>query len=88
MNEYYKIFAWAECPYCINAKDLLTKSGKQFMLCCVDESPELLSYIKDKHNWMTVPMIIRFKRDGPCEWNEEFIGGYSDLVKYLEKEDD
>ena len=67
MNEYYKIFAWAECPYCINAKDLLTKSGKQFMLCCVDESPELLSYIKDKHNWMTVPMIIRFKRDGPCE---------------------
>ena len=30
---------------------------------------------------MTVPMIIRYKQCHPNQWEEEFIGGYSDLVK-------
>ena len=81
MKEYYKIFAWTDCPYCVNAKELLTKHKKQFMFCCIDESRELLNYIKEKYNWMTVPMIIRFEKCGKDQWQEEFIGGYSDLAK-------
>tara|TARA_R100000388_G_C7244178_1_gene163675 strand:- start:629 stop:913 length:285 start_codon:yes stop_codon:yes gene_type:complete len=81
MREYYKIFAWTDCPYCVNARELLIKHNKQFMFCCIDESKELLNYIKEKYNWMTVPMIIRYKQCHPNQWEEEFIGGYSDLVK-------
>ena len=87
MKEYYKIYAWADCPFCVNAKELLQSNKKQFMFCCVDESPELLSYIKETYNWITVPMIIRLKRTSPKKWEEEFVGGYSDLVKYFEKKE-
>ncbi len=83
MKEYYKIYAWAECPYCVNAKELLTKKNKQFMFCCIDESTELLSYIKNKYNWLTVPMIIKYTRTGSDKWVEEFIGGFSDLSEYF-----
>ena len=82
MKEYYKIYAWMECPFCVNAKELLMKHDKQFMFCCIDESKELLEDIKEKYNWMTVPMIIRVK---PKLGEEEFIGGYTDLVKYFEQ---
>lgn len=83
MKEYYKIYAWAECPYCIRARELLTSKEKQFMFCCIDESQELLQYIKEKYNWMTVPLIIRVDL---ARGEEEFIGGYSDLLKYYEGE--
>ena len=79
MNEYYKIFAWTECPYCVKAKELLLKHNKQFMFCCIDESKELLAYIKEEYNWMTVPMIILHKRHSEKIWVSEFIGGFSDL---------
>jgi glutaredoxin len=81
MNEYYEIFAWSDCPYCIKAKELLIKHNKQFMLCILDESKDLLDHIKEKYNWMTVPMIVRYERCYPLQWQQEFIGGYSDLVK-------
>ena len=88
MNEYYKIFAWTDCPFCVNARELLTKNNKQFMFCCIDESKELLNYIKEKYNWMTVPMIIRYDMCHPHQWKEEFIGGYSDLVKVFEDKEE
>ena len=88
MNEYYKIFAWMECPFCVKAKELLEKHEKQFMFCCVDNSKELLNYIKEKHNWMTVPMIIRCTRKSKDRWEEEFIGGYTDLQKYFGGKDE
>lgn len=80
MKEYYKIFAWTECPFCIKAKELLLENEKQFMFCCIDESKELLQYIKDKYNWMTVPLIVRVTHN---EKKEEFIGGFSDLVNWF-----
>lgn len=79
MKEYFEIYAWAECPYCVKAKELLIEHEKQFMFCCIDESKELLSYIKDKYNWMTVPMIIKKRLNG----ESEFIGGFSDLQRYF-----
>tara|TARA_R100000152_G_C6692938_1_gene124130 strand:+ start:539 stop:808 length:270 start_codon:yes stop_codon:yes gene_type:complete len=88
VREYYKIYAWSECPFCVDAKDLLLKQGKQFMFCCIDDSPELLSYIKENYNWMTVPMIVRLKVTGPDTWSEEFVGGFSDLVRYFEEHKD
>tara|TARA_Y100000593_G_C4317014_1_gene341460 strand:- start:1519 stop:1782 length:264 start_codon:yes stop_codon:yes gene_type:complete len=80
MKEYYKIYAWTECPYCIKARELLVSKDKQFMFCCIDESKKLLEHIKSKYDWLTVPLIVRVCMHTD---KEEFIGGYSDLLKYF-----
>ena len=80
---YYEIYAWTECPWCKDAKDLLIKNGEQFMFCCLDQSDSLLDFLKNKYNWSTVPMIIEKYTDSD---GEKFIGGFSDLKKYLEEE--
>ncbi len=77
---YFEIYAWTECPFCIHAKELLIEKGEQFMFCCLDQSDSLLSFLKDKYKWETVPMII----ERHTEKNEfKFIGGFTDLAKYL-----
>ena len=77
---YYQIYAWTECPFCIHAKELLINKGEQFMFCCLDQSDSLLNFIKTKYKWETVPMIV----ERHTEHNEEkFIGGFTDLQKYL-----
>ena len=81
MKEYYEIYAWTECPYCVKARELLKSNGKQFMFCCIDDSTELLNYIKKKYNWETVPMSVKVNINTK---DREFIGGYSDLVKLFE----
>ena len=84
IKEYYKIFAWSECPYCVKARELLISENKQFMFCCIDESDKLHNYIKIKYNWLTVPLIVRV-----CghTGDEEFIGGFSDLLKHFGRDD-
>ena len=37
-----------------------------------------LDMIKEKYNWKTVPIVIKVEED-----SEELIGGYTDLVDYL-----
>ncbi len=77
---YFQVYAWTECPFCVHAKELLIEKREQFMFCCLDQSGILLKYIKEKYNWETVPMIV----EKNIENNEEvFIGGFTDLAKYL-----
>jgi glutaredoxin len=79
---YFQIYAWTECPFCVHAKELLIANGEQFMFCCLDQSDALLAFLKEKFNWQTVPMIIEKHTDK----NEvKFIGGFTDLKKYLEE---
>ena len=82
--KYYEIYAWTECPYCAKAKELLISKNKQFIFCCIDQSDDLLNYLKNKYDWNTVPMIIEKDTDRN-DWN--FIGGYSDLCAFFEKEE-
>ena len=78
---YFEIYAWTECPFCTHAKELLIEKGEQFMFCCLDQSDALLKHIKDKYDWNTVPIIV----GKHTEKNEEkFVGGFTDLQKYLE----
>tara|TARA_Y100001973_G_scaffold97790_1_gene154412 strand:+ start:175 stop:423 length:249 start_codon:yes stop_codon:yes gene_type:complete len=78
---YYQIYAWTECPFCIHAKELLIERGEQFMFCCLDQSDALLRFIKTKYKWETVPMIVEKHTENN---DEKFIGGFTDLQKYLE----
>ena len=78
---YFEIYAWTDCPYCQQAKELLISKDHQFMFCCLDLSDALLAHIKTKWIWTTVPMILE-KFTNSNEVN--FVGGFSDLVEYLE----
>ena len=80
MKEYYEIYAWTECPFCIKAREFLSSRGLQFMFCCIDESKELLDHIKKKYQWTTVPLIVKVDVE---TGDKEFVGGYTDLVKCL-----
>ena len=85
MKEYYTIYAWSDCPYCNEAKQALIKSKIQFMYCLLDESPELLKHLKDKHNWETVPMVVHTRLNDAGNWKDEFIGGCSNLLLKFKK---
>jgi len=80
---YFEIYAWTDCPFCTHAKDLLIEKDEQFMFCCLDQSDKLLEYLKVKWDWTTVPMIIEKRTDSD---EQKFIGGFTDLQKYLEGE--
>ena len=81
---YFEIYAWTECPFCSHAKELLIEKGEQFMFCCLDQSDALLNFFKGKYNWNTVPMIIEKHTE---KNDEKFIGGFTDLAKYLDGAD-
>ena len=79
---YFEIYAWTDCPFCVKAKELLIKNNQQFMFCCLDQSDILLEHIKTKWDWTMVPMILeKFTNSNEIH----FIGGFTDLVKYLEE---
>ena len=79
---YFEIYAWTDCPYCINAKEILVERQEQFVFCCIDQSDRLLHHIKTKWGWKTVPLILEKNTD---DNSVKFIGGYTDLKKYLEE---
>ena len=82
---YFEIYAWTECPFCSHAKELLIEKQEQFMFCCLDQSDALLKFLKNKYKWETVPMVIEKRTDSN---DEKFIGGFTDLQKYLGEADE
>ena len=75
----YILFAKESCPYCTMAQDLLERKSLNYNIINFEPDQEsVLSEIKKAYEWRTVPMI--FFRDGP---EIEFVGGFSDLQKYL-----
>ena len=81
--KYYKIICWNECPFCLRAKIEMIDRELPFEYCSVDHSNEMLQYYKSIYNHETVPMIVEFDESG----NQNFIGGYTDLIKYFTKKD-
>jgi glutaredoxin len=54
-----------------------------FEYCSVDHSNRMLDYYKSIYKHKTVPMIVEFSESG----EENFIGGYTDLIKYFTRKD-
>ena len=65
------IYTTPTCPYCLKAKGLFDSLGVEYTEVNVLEHPKEREAMIQKHNWMTVPMIMI---------NNEFIGGYDDLA--------
>jgi glutaredoxin len=61
------------------AVKLLAEKQKSFECYALDEQPKLLNEIQSTYNWRTVPLVVEI-----TEGQEKFIGGYTDLVEYLE----
>jgi len=80
---YYKIIGWSKCPWCDKAKTELIKRSKQFEYCLVGESRGLLNHYKSIYKQETVPMVIQINTS---TGHERFIGGYTDLIKHLERQ--
>ncbi len=63
------------CPYCDRAEALFKARGLQFEKIDLTHQIDELLRLKDQYQHATVPMILI---------NDEFIGGYTDLVTGLE----
>lgn len=70
-----RMYVKKPCPYCDRAEALFKSRGLQFeKIDLTDQIDELLR-LKDHYGHATVPMILI---------NDEFIGGYTDLVAAIE----
>ncbi len=68
-----KIYTTNFCPYCVMAKNLLTKENLVFSEISLQGQQELRERLsRENAGWRTVPMIFI---------GEEFIGGFQDLSK-------
>jgi glutaredoxin len=76
----FTVWAITECPYCDLARDLLLEKRLPHEIIITDKKKDLLTEVQQKFNWKTVPVITE-EQNGV----EIFIGGYTDLVEYLER---
>ena len=82
--KYYQVFGRETCPWCCKACEILKKEHLNFMFCEMEHSPDLIQYYKDIYNMKTVPIVVEIHPDG----TSKLIGGCTDLIQYLEIEDD
>ena len=75
----YIIFCKPTCPFCVKAKELLEAQGLEYSMVEVGDTWEQL---KEAFRWKTVPMVLEVESDVLYH----FIGGYTDLVEYLDLE--
>ncbi len=64
------IYSSSHCPYCVRAKELLTRKGQRFTEILVDQNDAQREEMIAKTNRYTVPQIFI---------NDEHIGGCDDL---------
>ncbi len=68
------VYTIAYCPFCVRVKQLLERMGIEYEERLL-QTPDEIDKIKDKYNWLTMPVVIL---------NGEFIGGFDEteaLVK-------
>lgn len=71
MTDAYVIIAKENCPYCVKAKTLLDRMGKEAVTLDVMEYPVLRTFLKSQ-GLNTVPQVFHRGRR---------IGGYEDLAE-------
>ena len=75
----YIIFMKDDCPYCVDAIELLKSKGLSYNSIVFNKDQDnILSEVKDAYQWKTVPIVVSRDAD-----NIRLIGGYTDLVEHL-----
>lgn len=75
MDDRYSIIVSPSCDFCSQAVDLLIENQVNFEMFTYEYGSKQLIEAKEKHNWLTVPIIWK---------GDEFIGGFTDLQRLLE----
>jgi len=65
------LYTTGHCPYCVNAKTLLTRKGATFEEIDVGSSPQRLAEMLQRSNRRSVPQIFI---------GERHVGGFDDLA--------
>lgn len=72
-KRFWKLYTKQGCPYCANAKKLLTKRKENFIN--IEVTPEILEKLRPKiGDYNTVPIVLL---------DDEFIGGFNELQAKL-----
>lgn len=66
-----KVYTWSNCPFCIRAKDLLSRKGVPFEEVDLDGNDAELTALRTRTGMRTVPQIFV---------GETFVGGFSELA--------
>ena len=75
MSEY-TVYSKRNCSYCVRAIELLESKGLTHDVKKIDEDQNLFLELRQREPSMrTIPVIFR---------NEQLVGGYQDLLQYLE----
>ena len=83
----YVLFVKDACPFCVKAEELLNDKGLDFKSVSFEPEQEgLLQEMKDAYHWQTVPMVFQVSAPNQPGMPEiKFIGGYTDLIKFLDE---
>lgn len=77
MRHSFKIYTLSHCPYCVSAKELLTREGFLFEEVVVPyDDDKTRNGLLARTGIKTFPKIFA---------KEKFIGGYSDLKKLYDE---
>lgn len=85
MSSYYIVYGRDNCPWCEKARELLTQKKFEFFYLKLgfhytkEELIEKVGY----SDGLTVPQIFK----GDDDNDDEYIGGYQDLVSHFEKDE-
>ncbi len=78
MQQPFEIYSTKTCAYCTRAKRELANRGYSYVEKYIDNSPEYKKELFERlPTAKTVPQIF---------YADKLIGGYDDLVRYLENE--
>jgi glutaredoxin 3 len=80
-NTVFEIYTKPNCSYCVRAKNLLVAKELSYDEIDLQVDGERDRLLKRAPGARTVPQIFAQHADG----SEEYIGGYSELVKWLEE---
>jgi len=70
------VYTKVPCPYCVQAKNLLSTKGLSFEEIDLTNKPQELVALKEKSGLRTVPQIFI---------NDQLIGGFSELYELNQK---
>ncbi|MBM68200.1 MAG: glutaredoxin [Haliea sp.] len=71
----FRVYGKSNCPYCVKAVSLLQGDSIEYEYYDISGNKELIDNFKSQ-GFTTVPQIW---------FNDEHIGGYDDLVKFIDK---
>lgn len=74
---FFKVYSLSHCPYCVSAKELLTKEGFAFdeVVVAYDDDKTRKDLL-DRTGMKTFPQIFA---------GDKLVGGYSDLKKLYDE---